>query len=797
MEAKTRQTIRIFLGVALIGVNLILFNAVLGRSGIRLRTDLTEGNVYTINQVTKDFLRDLDRPAEIIFYYSSPDSMPPMIRPLVDPLKDAIAELATESSGKVTARFVALDTRGKKAQDDAADAYGVRALSIPVSTATEQSVKNVYFSVVVTSGDRFEHIALSRTCPLIRISEDLDTFGIKLELTDPEYVLANTLRRVVQTYGSVSGALMAEDLSVKLTAYISDRDSLPENMADLAETVREVDTELNDDAPGRFELEVVDPWKDARSLDEKQRAAEALFEKTGVRPLRGATTDFYAWLVIEVGDEREYVELYKPSGSVGKADLKTAVEGSLKRLVPGFLPTVGIVSPTPPRPANPMMMQQQPPDAFQVTREVLAESFEVEQVTLASGIGRDVDILLVLQPGDLSEAALYELDQFVMRGGRLVLCGGGYHGDLGSRGRIAVQRSGSGVMLSDWLNNFGIDLRHQMVMDSASDRFAFPIIDESVFPPMVEVVEVKYPFFITMDQARMSDQNPITAFQQGATFLWASPVGLKDVPDGAEGTVLMRTTPEASVTSSPELVGQILDVGYDPGLGAMGRVGSVMSAVWSEMDRAVQTEGPFPPDYLASKLRWVLDLETEQLPLAVAVTGQFSSYFKDKPVPGAAPAPSTPEDKDAEEGAKEPRRQRAPLEESRRPGSIVVFGDSDAFSWLAFRAYSLDERSWETNMGLLQKALEWSAGDELAPIRGRRSQHRPLAALNGLDPDERDASVSRARWVTFSGTLGFILVFATCWWCWRRSRPAMRLDPVSRPAPDPSSDPQAPQGETP
>lgn len=776
MDLKTKKTFGILLGVVLLGVNLVLFNVLLGRSGIRVRADLTDGDVYTVNEVTREFLRNLERPAEIVFYYSSPNSMPAMIRPIVDPLKDAIAELAVESDGKVRARFVTLDTEGKKAQDAAADAYGVRSLSIPVSTATEQAYKNVYFSVVVASGDRYEHIPLSRTCPLIRIVEDFNTFGIKLELTDPEYVLAKTLRKVVQTYGSVAGALIAQDLNVRLTAYLSDQETLPDDMQGLQDTVQKLGEELDGDAKGRFSLEFVDPWKDLKSVDEKQRAAEALFRATGVRPIRGATTDFYAWLLIESGGGREFLELYRPGTTIGQADLKTAVEGSLKRIVPGFLKTVGIVSPTPPPPMNPMMQQQRPPDPFAVTREYLGEMFQVTQVTLSSGIDRVVDILLILQPGDLSDKEVYELDQFVMRGGRIVVCGGGFHGDLMARGQIRVGREG-GFLFRDWLRHFGIAVSAEMVLDSASDVFAFPVVDNSVFPPRFQVVQVKYPFFLTIDQERMSRSHPITAFQQSATMLWACPVGLDRVPEGAEGTVLMRTTGEASSTQAPDLVGQILDIGYDPGLGPMGRAGSVLKAVWGEVDHAVQSEGTFPPSYLAEKLDWVLDIQTEQHGLAVAVTGDFTSYFADKAIPGTDtdPEPPVKPGEEKPDKPKEKRQQTAPLEKSRRPGSIVVFGDADAFSWLAFRSYSLDERVWEENMSLLRKALEWSTGDELAAIRGQRAEHRPLTKLDGLDPDERNASVSSAQWLTFGLSLGFIVLFATCWWMWRQARRPVTL----------------------
>ncbi len=83
-------------------------------------------------------------------------------------------------------------------------------------------------------------------------------------------------------------------------------------------------------------------------------------------------------------------------------------------------------------------------------------------------------------------------------------------------------------------------------------------------------------------------------------------------------------------------------------------------------------------------------------------------------------------------------------------------------------------------MGLLRKALEWSSDDELAAIRGQRAEHRPLTELDGLGPDERAASVSRAQWLTFTITSGLILMIAGCWWMWRQARQPITL--ISRAA---------------
>ena len=51
----------------------------------------------------------------------------------------------------------------------------------------------------------------------------------------------------------------------------------------------------------------------------------------------------------------------------------------------------------------------------------LRQLFQLKQLDVASeGISEDIDILVVIHPKNLSDSALYSIDQFVMRGGRAV-----------------------------------------------------------------------------------------------------------------------------------------------------------------------------------------------------------------------------------------------------------------------------------------------------------------------------------------------------------------------------------------
>ena len=73
-------------------------------------------------------------------------------------------------------------------------------------------------------------------------------------------------------------------------------------------------------------------------------------------------------------------------------------------------------------PANPMMMQmgQQGSEPWALVTE-LQNDFNVKRVDMdADKIDDDIKVLLVIHPKDITDKAQYAIDQFMMRGGKLI-----------------------------------------------------------------------------------------------------------------------------------------------------------------------------------------------------------------------------------------------------------------------------------------------------------------------------------------------------------------------------------------
>src|SRR5262249_55883417 len=132
---------------------------------------------------------------------------------------------------------------------------------------------------------------------------------------------------------------------------------------------------------------------------------------------------------------------------------------------------------------------------------------------------------VVAGPVSLDAKAAEHLDQFVMRGGALVLLDGRFRLDLmaSGSGKLTVEKVTTG--LESMLQKGGITVEDQMVMDSKSDVFPIPDNRDLGNGMIVrEYQQLPYPFFVKMDGDQVASSSVITGGLTGSVMHWASPV---------------------------------------------------------------------------------------------------------------------------------------------------------------------------------------------------------------------------------------------------------------------------------
>ena len=210
------------------------------------------------------------------------------------------------------------------------------------------------------------------------------------------------------------------DKDVTLKYYLSSSAAeMPMNLKTYANEVANLLKEYERASGGSLVVETYDPTPDSD--------AEEWAQRYGIEPQQGANpfgAPIYFGLVAVCGDKEETLGVLSPRT---QSTLEYDVTRLVTRVAWPERPVVGVMTSLPDvmgGEMNPMMMQmgQRPPQGWASFAE-LAKDYEVKTIaTDVDEIDPAVKTLVVLHAKDLSDKALYAIDQFVLRGGKLVAC---------------------------------------------------------------------------------------------------------------------------------------------------------------------------------------------------------------------------------------------------------------------------------------------------------------------------------------------------------------------------------------
>ena len=691
-----RQARKLFALVALVGLNVVALDLWLAPV-TALRADMTERGDYSISRVTRETLAALDEPLTIEGYFS--ERTHPLLAPLVPQIRDLLAEYAIAGGDRVRVGF-ADPNADEELEQEIGERYGIRSVPFRVADRHQKAVVNSYFHVLVRYGDQFETLSFD---DLIEVR--VDGADIDVRLRSLEYDLTRTIKRVSQDFQSMESLFARMPAPVKLTAYVTPN-SLPADFGELPERIRKIAHELEEVAGGKLVFEQIDPEPDPA-------LRERLAKEYGIRPLAvdlfGHET-FYLDLVLEGGGKSQRI---LPRSDLGEADLRAAVESAVRRATPGQLKTVGLFTETPvappPNPQIPPQFQPPPPRAdYRGLEQFFQEDYEVTRVDLSGGTVPDtVDVLIVGKPGPISAEEQFAIDQYLMRGGKLIVLAGRYVIDPG-RGSLGAARHESPFF--DLLETWGVLAEPSLLMDPQNAPFPIPVEEQRGMFRLQRIRLLPYPFFADIRRDGFAQDHPALATIQNVTMPWASPLSVTP-PDGVVAETLL--------TSS--------------------------AGSWLE------TNGSIEPDLQRYPERgFAATGELGSRTLAVALEGRFPSYFAERPSPlfGDTSKPESP----AEPG-EEPDATGRTLKQSLPDARLVVLGSAEVVSDLMLQIAS--QMGGEVHRGdlqLVQNLVDWSVEDtDLLSIRSTGAFARTLRPMG-----EGEARI----WETSSYALSLVMLVA-------------------------------------
>ncbi|MFZ1755451.1 MAG: Gldg family protein [Caldilineaceae bacterium] len=718
----------------LVIANLLLVNAWLYPI-YGLRADTTAAREYTLSATTKNLLANLQEPLQLRAYISKKTH--PLLAPLAPQIEDMLQEYALAGRGLVTADVVD-PTGDADLENEANQTYGIQPTPFQVSGRYEASVINSYFDILVRYGN--QHVVLNFG-DLIDVKPNRDG-TIDVSLRNLEYDLTRSVKKVVYGFQSLDTLLASLTTPIKLTLVVSQK-TLPPDLASVPDTIEKVAKAMQEKAGDKFVYTVVDPDAPDATISRQQLA-----DSYGLQPFAVSIFSpdtFYLDMVLEMEGKTQVIY---PGADMSEATIRSDIEAVIKRNSSGFLRAIGLWTPQGRQNTTDMFGQpQQSISGWQMLSQQLSNDYQVESIDLTNGhVPDSIDALVLVGPEQMSDKEIYAVDQYLMRGGSVMIAAGNY--------RVAPDPASGGLGLTpvdgglrEMLASYGIDIQQSLVLDPQNASFPVTVSRAVGGFSVRDIQALNYPFFVDVRPDGMDHTHPATANLTAVTMAFASPVALDEAKNAGRSTsVLLHSSADA----------------------------------WLRTDQNIQPDMQTYPD-----LGFPVEGEQKSYPLAVSVQGTFQSFFKGKPSPWQAAADNSPTENST---LAAPTPTPAPgdtqpvglVEESPDSARLIVFGSSefvdDAILQLS-QALSAD--SYLNNLMLAQNGVDWAVEDlDLLSIRARGDSTRLLKPLS-------QGEESTWEIMNYLFALLSLLVVAGVW-RWRRSRETpMVLAPTLTPHPEP------------
>lgn len=297
---------------------------------------------------------------------------------------------------------------------------------------------------------------------------------------DARYTIPPALKRIAERLKEPD----RQREPMKITVYLSD--SLPRYLEHLPRTITTRLNEVRQASDNLVEFEFVDPKDDTDLMGELKEKFK--IEPMQLQDFRGGEAvmgTYYLAMLFRYKKEVEPLLLKDVGAELLKEERTLAVLPGLlatrllKVMTPAEDVVVGIVSDKKTPPAQ-GQQQPKPSDGLDPLRDRLKAHVNVKDVALkgAGPIAPDIKTLILYKPEGLTPPDVFQLDQFMMRGGRVIVLLDTYSAIDFDRvpqinqalqsGKFSLRPIETG--LKDWLAFYGMDVLPGVVMDRMNHK---------------------------------------------------------------------------------------------------------------------------------------------------------------------------------------------------------------------------------------------------------------------------------------------------------------------------------------
>ncbi len=502
-------------------------------------------------------------------------------------------------------------------------------------------------------------------------------FGILVILN----ALASTLRTRIDltaerayTLSAGTRAILSKiDTPIQIRFYCTRGDNrMPVFLKTYAQRVEDLLSEFRQASKGQIEIQKLDPVPDSDAEDSAR-----LDGIEGQARMEGEP--FYLGVSISMLDQKQAIPFLPPDR---ERLLEYDLARSISRVLNAEKPVLGVMSPLSygGQPMNPMMMRmgQQPQQPWVLISE-LKRDFTVKDVPFtAEEIPADIKVLVLIHPKTISDASQYAIDQFVLRGGKLIAF-------LDPQGVLDRSNAGNPMM--------GMSMGSKSSIDKLLTAWGLTFESSKVVADLDflgRTREGRQPAVLALNE-RATNKDDIVSAQSNNLVLAFAGVFAGTPAEGLNRTILLHTSKNSQLV--------------DPMMAQFGGEGIIKSFVSSNTEHA----------------------------LAVRLTGKFKTAF-----PEGKPKATTPPADGAEK--KDDKPAPAGLKESQQDSAVVLIGDSDFIQDPICVQEMTNPFGGQrmvmpvnANLGFAQGAIEQLAGDSnLVSVRSRASRERQFTVVREM-----------------------------------------------------------------
>ncbi len=310
---------------------------------------------------------------------------------------------------------------------------------------------------------------------------------IRIDLTENKvFTLSEGTKSIIQNI----------DEKVTITTYFSD--NVPPEVLQTIRNTHDLFSEYERFSNGKVDFQIKNPQDD----DFKTKAQEAGIPEVQYSELaedKYEVAQGFLGAAVTYKEKTEAVELITPDNF---SSIEYETSSRIYNLTTDTKPKIGFLS---------GHGEKSITTELSLINEVIKRQFETEEVNFSDGKPLDPEktkVLVIVSPTEpLSQRDLFEIDQYTLKGGRVLVLS-----DLYTLGTQSPTLEKSKSNINKLLAPYGAKVESKI------------LLDESFSPIVSGFQQISYPFWVLAQNENMDRSNPALVNLESAVFYWANPI---------------------------------------------------------------------------------------------------------------------------------------------------------------------------------------------------------------------------------------------------------------------------------